>query len=72
MAEYIGVLTSGGDTPGLNAALRGIGKSAQNKYNMELIGFKDGFCKAFDYVIENARFHQSTYESIFNMFKEEI
>ena len=33
-------------------------------------GFKDGFCKAFDYVIENARFHQSTYESIFNMFKE--
>jgi len=43
MTEYIGVLTSGGDTPGLNAALRGIGKSAQGLYNMNVIGFKDGF-----------------------------
>jgi ATP-dependent phosphofructokinase / diphosphate-dependent phosphofructokinase len=43
MAEYIGVLTSGGDTPGLNAAIRGLGKAAQNKYGIEVIGFKDGF-----------------------------
>ena len=43
MAEYIGVLTAGGDTPGLNAALRGIGKSALGLYNMNVIGFKDGF-----------------------------
>jgi 6-phosphofructokinase 1 len=43
MANYIGVLTSGGDTPGLNAALRGIGKSAIGKYNMQIIGFRDGF-----------------------------
>lgn len=43
MAEYIGILTSGGDTPGLNAAIRGIGKSALSRYNMQLIGFKDGF-----------------------------
>jgi len=43
MVEYIGVLTSGGDTPGLNAALRGIGKSALGMYNMNVIGFKDGF-----------------------------
>ena len=27
---HIGVLTSGGDTPGLNAAIRGIGKTAAN------------------------------------------
>ena len=28
MKRYIGILTSGGDTPGLNAAIRGIGKAA--------------------------------------------
>jgi phosphofructokinase-like protein len=43
MTKHIGLLTSGGDTPGLNAALRGIGKSAIRKYDMQVIGFKDGF-----------------------------
>ena len=43
MAKYIGLLTSGGDTPGLNAALRGVGKAAIRKYDMQVIGFKDGF-----------------------------
>ena len=28
MSQHIGILTSGGDTPGLNAAIRGIGKAA--------------------------------------------
>ena len=42
MTKYIGILTAGGDTPGLNAALRGIGKSARSK-NIQLIGFYDGF-----------------------------
>ena len=39
---HIGVLTSGGDTPGLNAAIRGIGKSAAHQ-DYQVIGFKDGF-----------------------------
>ncbi|MCE1255611.1 MAG: ATP-dependent 6-phosphofructokinase [Anaerolineae bacterium] len=43
MAKYVGVLTAGGDSPGLNAALRGIGKAAIESYGMQLIGFKDGF-----------------------------
>lgn len=43
MAKYIGVLTAGGDTPGLNAALRALGKSAMGEYDMQLIGFYDGF-----------------------------
>lgn len=41
--KCIGVLTAGGDTPGLNAALRGIVKTAQGQYGMEIIGFRDGF-----------------------------
>jgi 6-phosphofructokinase 1 len=43
MAKYIGILTAGGDTPGLNAALRGVGKSAHEHFNMQCIGFYDGF-----------------------------
>ena len=43
MAKYVGVLTSGGDSPGLNAALRGLGKAAQGNYDMQVIGFRDGF-----------------------------
>jgi phosphofructokinase-like protein len=40
---HIGVLTSGGDTPGLNAAIRGIGKTATEGGSMQVIGFRDGF-----------------------------
>ncbi|MBA4149640.1 MAG: 6-phosphofructokinase [Verrucomicrobia bacterium] len=43
MNKYIGVLTSGGDCPGLNAAIRGVGKAAQGSFGMEVIGFRDGF-----------------------------
>jgi 6-phosphofructokinase 1 len=43
MKKLIGLLTSGGDSPGLNAALRGIGKAALGRYGMEVIGFRDGF-----------------------------
>lgn len=43
MAKRIGILTSGGDSPGLNAAIRGIGKAALGDYNMQVIGFHDGF-----------------------------
>src|SRR6266436_5358398 len=39
----IGILTSGGDSPGLNAAIRGVGKAALGFYQMDLIGFRDGF-----------------------------
>ncbi len=40
---HIGVLTSGGDTPGLNAAIRGLGKTAAGHGDLQVIGFKDGF-----------------------------
>jgi phosphofructokinase-like protein len=43
MTKYIGILTSGGDCPGLNAAIRGVGKAALGFYGMQLIGFRDGF-----------------------------
>jgi phosphofructokinase-like protein len=43
MSKLIGVLTAGGDSPGLNAALRGMGKSAIDAFGMQVIGFRDGF-----------------------------
>jgi 6-phosphofructokinase len=43
MAKNFGILTSGGDCPGLNAAIRGVGKAGQDLYGMHFIGFRDGF-----------------------------
>lgn len=43
MAKNIGVLTAGGDSPGINAALRGLGKAALDSYGMTCVGFYDGF-----------------------------
>ena len=43
MNKHIGILTAGGDSPGLNAAIRGIGKSALATNKMHIIGFRDGF-----------------------------
>lgn len=43
MTKHIGILTAGGDSPGLNAAIRGVGKTALGRYGMQVIGFLDGF-----------------------------
>jgi 6-phosphofructokinase 1 len=39
----IGILTAGGDSPGLNAAIRSVGKAALAYYGWEIVGFRDGF-----------------------------
>ncbi|MEE4312687.1 MAG: ATP-dependent 6-phosphofructokinase [candidate division KSB1 bacterium] len=41
--KRIGVLTGGGDCPGLNAVIRAVTKTAINDYDIEVVGFKDGF-----------------------------
>jgi len=43
MAKSIGILTAGGDSPGLNAAIRAVGKTATDSFGMQVIGFRDGF-----------------------------
>ncbi len=42
-AKCIGILTSGGDCPGLNAAIRGIAKPAMSDFHIEVIGIEKGF-----------------------------
>ncbi|MDR0682047.1 MAG: 6-phosphofructokinase [Dysgonamonadaceae bacterium] len=39
----IGILSSGGDCPGINATIRGVGKTALTYYGMDVVGIKSGF-----------------------------
>ena len=39
----IGILTAGGDCPGLNAAIRAVAKAAMHEYGMKVFGILDGF-----------------------------
>jgi 6-phosphofructokinase 1 len=39
----IGILSSGGDCPGINATIRGVGKTAITHFDMEVVGVKSGF-----------------------------
>jgi phosphofructokinase-like protein len=41
--KRIGVLTGGGDCPGLNAVIRAVVKTAANDYEIETVGFFDGY-----------------------------
>jgi 6-phosphofructokinase 1 len=41
--KRIGVLTGGGDCPGLNAVIRAVTKTAIWKYGIEVVGIEDGF-----------------------------
>ncbi len=47
---HIGILTGGGDAPGLNAVIRAVVKTAIGKYGWEVTGIEDGF----DGLIERA------------------
>ena len=41
--KRIGILTGGGDCPGLNSVIRAVVKTAINIYGYEVIGFNDGY-----------------------------
>jgi phosphofructokinase-like protein len=43
MTKRIGIITGGGDCPGLNAVIRAVVKTAMFKYGWEVFGFKDGY-----------------------------
>ena len=41
--KRIGVLTGGGDCPGLNAVIRAVAKTAMGVYEVEVVGIRDAF-----------------------------
>jgi 6-phosphofructokinase 1 len=43
VTKRFGILTAGGDCPGLNAAIRGVCRAAHDRYGMEIIGIANGF-----------------------------
>lgn len=43
MVSQIGVLTGGGDCPGLNAAIRAIVRRGINQHNLRVFGFRNGW-----------------------------
>ena len=43
MKKRIGILTSGGDCPGLNAAIRGVARAAYDMFDCEIVGINDGY-----------------------------
>ncbi len=43
MKRRIGILTSGGDCPGLNAAIRGVARAAYEMFSTEIVGIADGY-----------------------------
>jgi phosphofructokinase-like protein len=58
----IGLLTAGGDCPGLNAVIRAVTKPALAKYNLEVLGIEDGYLG----LIEN-RMQRLNNESVSNI-----
>ena len=43
MSKRIGILTGGGDAPGLNAVIRAVVMTARNHYNWDVVGIVRGF-----------------------------
>lgn len=41
--KRIGIITGGGDCPGLNAVIRAVAKTAMDKYDATVVGIEDGF-----------------------------
>ena len=63
--KTIGILTSGGDAPGLNAAIRALCIAGKNKYGMKFVGVRNGYRGLIDgdcYKMDNMDF-----DSMINM-----
>lgn len=50
--KVFGILTAGGDCPGLNAAIRGVCRAAYDRYGMTIVGIANGYRGLID---ENVR-----------------
>ena len=60
MNKKIGILTGGGDCPGLNAVIRGVVKSSIIRHGWQVIGIEDGF----DGLLDLHKCRELTLESV--------
>src|SRR3954468_2855689 len=49
----VGMLTGGGDCPGLNAVLRGAVRKGEHAYGDELVGFRDGWKGVIEGIVDD-------------------
>jgi 6-phosphofructokinase 1 len=56
MHKTIGILTGGGDAPGLNAVIRAVVKTARGEYGLRVLGIEDGF----DGLLDESLIHELT------------
>jgi len=57
--KRIGILTGGGDCPGINAVIRAVAKKAINEKDMEVIGIEDGY-----HGVVNDRYRKLEYSDV--------
>jgi 6-phosphofructokinase 1 len=57
--KRIGILTGGGDCPGINAVIRAVAKKAINEKGMEVIGIEDGY-----HGLVNHRYRKLQYDDV--------
>lgn len=62
--KTIGILTSGGDAPGLNAAIRALCLTGKNKYNMKFVGFHNGYQGLIDN--DTIKLDSETVQNLYN------
>ena len=60
MTARLGILTGGGDAPGLNAVIRAVAKTAQSMGPYQVIGIRDGF----DGLLESGQTLELTPEAV--------
>jgi phosphofructokinase-like protein len=58
--DRIGILTGGGDAPGLNAVIRAATKTAIHEYGWEVLGIEDGF----EGLIQPGKVRQLSFEEV--------
>lgn len=63
--RHVGILTGGGDCPGLNAVIRAIVKAATNEHGIRVTGFLDGFAG----LLEN-RFKELGFDDVSNILTQ--
>ena len=63
--DTIGVMTGGGDCPGLNAVVRAVTKTAVNKYGLTVVGIYDGFLGLIE-----KRMHLLRYDDVSNILTQ--
>jgi phosphofructokinase-like protein len=63
--KRFGILTAGGDCPGLNAVIRAVAKTAIGDYGMQVIGIEDGYAGLIE-----GRYHELNWRNVSGILAE--